>query len=122
MGLFRYCERLEKVNLVGDITVIGSYAFYGCESLKYSVIPESVKGIGKFAFYECTALKNVIFEDAAGWSRIYTEEGSAAESLAEEAVADTQSVAKLLVQSTSGYYWYSYVWTKAVAQNGDLAE
>ncbi len=120
-GLFRYCGSLEKVNFVGDITLIGNNAFYKCESLKYVVIPESVTQIGKFAFFGCDSLKNVIFEDATGWSRTYTEEGSSPEAVAEETIADTEDAAKLLKWGIAGYYSYSYVWMKQPAGESDNA-
>ena len=43
----------EKYKIIIDegITSIGSYAFYGCESVYSFYLPESVTTVGKFAFY-----------------------------------------------------------------------
>ena len=40
---------------------IGSHAFYGCEKLKYVIIPEGVTRIESQTLYECKSLIEVIF-------------------------------------------------------------
>ena len=40
----------------GSVTVIGSYAFYGCADLSYIKIPDTVTRIDIYAFYGCNGL------------------------------------------------------------------
>lgn len=42
-----------------SVTSIGSYAFYGCDSLTSIVIPETVISIGSSAFYGCKGLTSI---------------------------------------------------------------
>ena len=49
--------------VLGDITKIGKYAFYSCESLKSITIPGSVASIGMYAFAQCESLKSVTIND-----------------------------------------------------------
>ena len=39
-----------------DVTAIGDYAFYGCESLERISLPEKTASIGQYAFYGCASL------------------------------------------------------------------
>ena len=43
----------------GDVTTIGSYAFYKCSGLTSVTIPASVTSIGNYAFYECSGLTSI---------------------------------------------------------------
>ena len=43
----------------GSVTSIGSYAFYGCESLMEITIPTSMKSIGQAAFRGCKSLTEI---------------------------------------------------------------
>ena len=51
-----------KTMIPESMRVIGSHAFYRCESLERIVIPKSVEEIESYAFGECKALKEVIIE------------------------------------------------------------
>jgi len=44
-----------------NITTIGEWACYFCESLVTVVVPEGIESIGEDAFYDCTSLLNVTF-------------------------------------------------------------
>ena len=78
---------IKSVNISKTVTNIGSYAFFGCESLSSITIgnlvtsigdnsfancinltsievPDSVTDIGKWAFYHCTNLSNIFMSDS----------------------------------------------------------
>ena len=48
----------------GDVTTIGNYAFYDCDSLTTITIPDSVTTIGDAAFFYCTSLTSVTIPDS----------------------------------------------------------
>ena len=48
----------------GELTTIGNYAFYFCESLTSVTIPDSVKTIGNYAFWACDGLTSVTIPDS----------------------------------------------------------
>lgn len=63
------------------MTSIGSFALYGCSSLKSVVIPESVSYIGEYAFFNCVRLADIYmssFEpvDCDGIVTFVCEEGN----------------------------------------------
>ena len=54
------------------VTIIGDYAFSGCDSLISIEIPDSVISIGEFAFSECKNLTSIVIPDSVtsikGWA------------------------------------------------------
>lgn len=56
---------VEKIVIPGEIQVIGSGAFYGCENLKHVEIEEGVKNVGFNAFGDCKNLENVSIPNSA---------------------------------------------------------
>jgi len=54
-----YTENISSVVFTGNITYIGSYAFYNCSSLESITIPDSVTSIGSSAFYYCSSLESI---------------------------------------------------------------
>ena len=61
-----YSEDSERwvIKFDGDVTTIGSYAFYQCYSLTSVTIPDSVTTIGERAFYDCRNLTSVTIPDS----------------------------------------------------------
>lgn len=47
-----------------NVTVIGDYAFYGCNSLTSITIPDGVTSIGEGAFYNCASLSSIAIPDS----------------------------------------------------------
>lgn len=75
---FSECYKLKNVTIKkGDMTKIGSRAFFGCQSLVSLRIPENVKDIAPDAFKYCTDVLiygtpgSAAEEAAAGYSSIY---------------------------------------------------
>ena len=56
----------------GDVTSVGSFAFYECSSIVNMTIPESVTSIGYAAFYNCSSLTSITIPDGVttigGWA------------------------------------------------------
>ena len=48
----------------GDVTSVGSFAFYECSSIVNMTIPESVTSIGYAAFYNCSSLTSITIPDS----------------------------------------------------------
>ena len=64
-------ELVTDVVLSNDITSIGAYTFYGCDSLSSITIPDSVVLIDSYAFYSCSSLKYVFYMgDETQWDGI----------------------------------------------------
>lgn len=61
-SLVRGCE-FSVIPEDGSVTVIGSYAFAGCETLVSVTIPDSIESIEDKAFFECKALVEVRMPD-----------------------------------------------------------
>ena len=61
---FYYCNSLTSVTIPDSVTSIGNYSFYGCSNLTSVTIPNSVTSIGERTFYNCSALKNVTIPDS----------------------------------------------------------
>ncbi len=55
-GVFKDCNKLNKVILNENLTEIPSELFYGCNSLTEVNIPENITAIGDYAFYNCDKL------------------------------------------------------------------
>lgn len=66
-------EILTDVVVPSEITEIGEYSFWGCDSLKSVTIHKGVRSIGYSAFYECKALEEVYIEDLLSWCEIEFE-------------------------------------------------
>ena len=52
-------DNLTSIKLPPNITSIGDYAFFDCNSLTSITIPNSVTSIGDYAFYNCTKLTDI---------------------------------------------------------------
>ena len=59
-----YENGLGVINFNGEVTSIGEYAFYDCDSLKSITIPDSVTSIGEMAFTSCSSLASVTIPDS----------------------------------------------------------
>ena len=66
---FYDCTSLKEVTIPNSVTEIGDSAFLGCKSLTKVTIPDSVTKIGYGAFSGCTSLKEITLP--AGVSSIY---------------------------------------------------
>ncbi len=55
---------LTSYTIPDDVTMIGYYAFYDCDSLNSVTIPDSVTSIRGMVFYECDSLTNVTIPDS----------------------------------------------------------
>lgn len=60
---FYKCKNLKEITLPATINSIGSYAFAGCESLTEITIPNSVTKIGTYAFESCKSLTKVTLSE-----------------------------------------------------------
>ena len=60
-GAFAYCASLVEFTAedTSTLTVIGAYAFDGCESLLGVTLPDTLNAIGEYAFRDCYKLKNI---------------------------------------------------------------
>lgn len=67
-NLFYFASNLLKVDIVGDISYIGEYAFANCSDLQIVRMSDSVETIGDYAFAECINLK--IFDFSEGLKRL----------------------------------------------------
>jgi hypothetical protein len=54
-----YSAEIDNVLILGEITNIGTYAFYGCQKLAFIELPDSVAIIGAKAFKDCSKLASV---------------------------------------------------------------
>ena len=59
-----YIDGKGVITFDGDVTTIGNYAFFECNSLTSVNIPDSVTTIGEGAFYWCTSLTSVNIPDS----------------------------------------------------------
>jgi len=61
---FCECEKLERINIQGDVSLIGYGAFYGCSNLKFIEIGNGVTTIEDGAFYDCRSLESITIPDS----------------------------------------------------------
>ena len=53
---FYGCQNLALTSLPNEVTRIGTYAFYNCKSLALTSLPSGLTSIGDFAFQSCSKL------------------------------------------------------------------
>ena len=63
-NLYLNGELVTDLVIPGNVTSIGSNAFYGCSGLTSVTIPDSVTSIGGSAFYGCSGLMSVTIGDS----------------------------------------------------------
>ena len=63
----KYKNKVEKVELSSQMTVIGTYAFHWFEKLTSIVIPQSVKEINQYSFQYCIRLNSVQMGNEVFW-------------------------------------------------------
>ena len=61
---FYECSSIVNMTIPDSVTSIGDAAFYGCSSLTSVRIPESVTSIGNYAFYNCSSLTSLRIPDS----------------------------------------------------------
>lgn len=62
---FRNCTSLKSFNFPETVTTFGSYVFQGCTALESVTIPSTYSSLASYAFDGCTSLKEVVFETTA---------------------------------------------------------
>ena len=72
VGPFKLRERLERVEGMKNVNIIGTLAFCDCESLITITIPTSVTVIGRGAFDNCRSLKSVTLPNSITKIRAHT--------------------------------------------------
>ena len=63
-SLYMNGEEVENLEVTGEVTAIGDFAFNECRSLKRVVIDGDVATVGQGAFQYCTALQELVIGDA----------------------------------------------------------
>ena len=89
-----YADGKGVITFDGDVTEIGNYAFFECNSLTSVNIPDSVTTIGEGAFHVCTSLTSVTIPDSVT-------------TIGEDAFADCTSLTSVNIPdsvTTIGYY------------------
>ena len=61
---FKFCDKLESVNLNEGLTSIGDYAFYECLKLKSLVLPSTLTTIGKYAIVPSSSMKYIFIPES----------------------------------------------------------
>ena len=79
--VFFGCDSLTSVTIPNSVTTIGNSAFSGCDGLTSVTIPDSVTSIGSFAFSDCTELTEIYYNavevsDFSSSSNIFYNAGS----------------------------------------------
>ncbi len=65
-----FTPSVQEYVLGDEVKSIGSYAFWGCESLKSITISKNLNRIGSSAFVDCNSLNKVIVQDLTAWFNI----------------------------------------------------
>ena len=61
---FYCCSSLRRIAISDHVLSIDVYAFYSCSSLNSIIFPDSVANIGSGAFYNCSSLNSIVFSDS----------------------------------------------------------
>ena len=61
---------IQSILIKDGISVIGSYSFCFCSSVKSLTIPDSLTSIYSHAFYECISLQNIYCQSLMQWLNI----------------------------------------------------
>ena len=86
--VFNSVVTLESLTVEEGVTVIPSYAFYGCTSLASLTLPASLETVGKSAFRGCTSLASLTLP-------------ASLETVGERAFADCSALASLAIPKDS---------------------
>lgn len=61
---FKNCDKLEKIELGGEVEILKREAFRGCKSLKEVHLPKNVRKIGESVFRDCISMTSLTVECA----------------------------------------------------------
>ena len=61
---YEYREIIKSVIISGNVTSVGSFAFYNCSNLTSIALPAGLSSIGQYAFYSCNNLVNINLPDS----------------------------------------------------------
>ena len=61
---FQSCSNLTNISIPNSVTSIGEGAFWLCSNIRGITIPNSVMSIGERVFYNCEKLNNIIIPDS----------------------------------------------------------
>lgn len=67
------CESLESITISDSVTSICEYVFADCQSLKSITIPNSIKSIDEYAFGDCKKLEYIILKGKKAEIKISTD-------------------------------------------------
>lgn len=74
---FYDCQSLSSVSLPNTLTNIGAFSFSNCSSLSSVTIPNSIATIGNSAFQNCNGISKVITNSLSSWMQIEFGNGAA---------------------------------------------
>lgn len=60
---FEYCDKLERVEILGKVKYLYEQTFQGCEHLRYIKLPRTLKEIGPNCFAYCIKLEQIELPD-----------------------------------------------------------
>lgn len=66
-----YQNCVQKIEIGNDVTSIGDFAFYSCQSLASITIPDSVTSIGQRAFSSCYSLSLIVIPNSVTSIEMY---------------------------------------------------